>query len=138
MTLAESVRATACCDSCAAPNGKTVLRQYGWWTDVSLEATVWALNGRFSYEPGTRRESNGALIETIPECQFIHLPWRHASEDGKPFEHRACFPNTRQHRWVTIRLTLYEGRSLCQWCRFKADPRFSRHTEAALARLGEG
>lgn len=119
---------TDTCDRCGAPNRNTVLRQYGWWTEITLPATVWALNGRFDYEPGTRIARDGAFIETIAERQFIHLPWRHAREgdgSGVVWE-RSCFPNTSQHRYVTIVLNVFEDQQLCQWCRFRRDARFRR------------
>ena len=114
------------CDGCGAPNRTVVLRQYGWWTLPTLEATVWALNGRFTdVLPGMRRESSGAVITAVHGRQFIDLPWRVAGKDGPVFI-TACFPNVGAHRWVTICLSLFAERLLCQWCRFHNDPRFSR------------
>jgi hypothetical protein len=117
------------CESCGAPNHACVLRQYGWWTLPTLEATVWAMNGRFTdVLPEMSRESNGAVITAVPGKQFIALPWRHA---GSGKVNAYCFPNTGEHRWVSIQLSLYGGRFLCQWCRFRTDPRFHRVAPAA-------
>ena len=114
------------CNRCGAPNHKTVLRQYGWWTEVTLPASVWATNGRLTYEPGTRQEKDGAVIETIPGRQFISLPWKSASETSGAIQHLSCFPNTGQHRFVYIVLGVFKSERLCQWCRFHSDPRFKR------------
>lgn len=124
------------CEGCAAPNRKTVLRQYGWWTEITLPATVWATNGRFTYAPGTRVAKDGAFVETTEKTQFIHLPWRHArGEEGSGvIWQQSCFPNTSQHRYVRIVLNVFESRHLCQWCRFHSDPRFRRPRLAQEAR----
>lgn len=117
------------CEGCGAPNRKTVLRQYGWWTEITLPATVWATNGRFKYEPGTGIAMDGAFVETTESMQFIHLPWRHARQEKKGagvIWTRSCFPNMSQHRYVTIILTVFEDQKLCQWCRFNKDSRFRR------------
>jgi hypothetical protein len=117
------------CNGCGAPNRRTVLRQYGWWTLPTLEATVWALNGRFAdVLPGMKRESNGAIIEAVPGWQFIALPWHHVGVVTT-----ACFHNDGKRRWVSIRLSAYDGRWLCDWCRFHTDPRFSRKLKARVA-----
>lgn len=134
------------CERCGAPNHKTVLRQFGWWTPATLEATVWAKSGRFVHPPG-RVESNGAVIETVKGLQFIYLPWRCQKTERRC----CCFPNTGQHRWVYIVLTIAHLnhvagddrdenlQALCQWCHLHHDVRFhhanARRTRAA--RVGQ-
>jgi len=127
-------RANNKCERCGAPNRQVVLRQYGWWTEATLSATVWAFNARFNKVP------------------FISLPWKVAGDDGRPFEHSHCCPNTGKHRWVRIVLTIAHLdhdpshnddsnlQALCQWCHLKHDRNFhyanSRRTRAA--KLGQG
>ncbi len=115
------------CEGCGVPNKTSVLRLFGWWTMPTLEATAWALNGHFAdVLPGMRRESNGAVIEAVPGNQFIALPWNHVKTSIT-----ACFTNWGQHRWVYIRLSVFGGKALCQWCRFQSDGRFQRRGRAA-------
>lgn len=138
------------CERCGVPNRKVVLRQYGWWTEPTLAATVWALNGRFR-DVTERCELHGAIVENSlgdHGSQFIIMPWKAAGGEGRPVEQWSCFPNTGEHRWVCIVLTIahlnhVSGddrdenlQALCQWCHLKHDVRFhhanARRTRAAL------
>lgn len=117
-------RAAHKCERCGVPNHTSVLRQFGWWTESTLAATIWA--------------SNGPYME-------IGLPWKHCGVK----EGIRCFPNTGQRRWVYIVLTIShlnhdptDNRddnlaALCQWCHLKHDVRFhhanARRTRAAAS-----
>jgi len=137
------------CERCGVPNRTTVLRQYGWWTEATLPATVWAYRGRFN-DITERREQDGAIIENLHGdhgFQFIVLPWKVADRNGRPVEYQHCFPITGEHRWVHIILTIahldhnphhnddLNLQALCQWCHLKHDVRFhhanARRTRAA-------
>lgn len=135
-------RADNKCEHCKAPNGKTVLRLYGWWTEANVVATVWAQKGRFLYEPGTDIERDGAVIVTRDTQQFIELPWKCAGQNG-PVEQRFCTANSGQHRWVGIVLTIAHLNhtsgddreenlaALCQWCHLNYDKVHHKHTRCA-------
>ena len=135
-------RAQNRCEQCGAPNGKEVLRQYGWWTEATLEATVWAINARFRYEIGSRVESNGAVVETTIHRQFIALPWNHVGSDFTPIAQRFCCPNVNLHRWVRIVLTCAHLnhdpadnadsnlKALCQWCHLNYDKLHHKETRS--------
>lgn len=149
-------RAQNKCERCGVPNHKTVLRQYGWWTLSTIASTVWAQNGRFRKNNfvifDASRGCEVAVIESISGRQFIKLPWAACSDvTGKPFETMACFPNSGEHRWVYIVLTIAhlnhqpaDNRdenlaALCQWCHLKHDVRFHRASarRTLSARVGQ-
>lgn len=90
-TLAPGDRVTIVCRECGAPNRKTVLRAFGWWTPACLPATVFKMGG------------------TLYGVSLIELLWRH--QGG--VEVRTGFIRESCH-WVGISL---DRAGLCQWCR---------------------
>lgn len=124
-------RAKDCCERCGVPHRETVLRQFGWWTPATPAALAWAGQARKAANAGGVR--------------FLELPWGAADAKGKPFVHRACFPNMGEHRWVRIVLTIahlnhdpQDNRdenlqALCQWCHLHHDVRF-HHANARRTR----
>jgi 5-methylcytosine-specific restriction endonuclease McrA len=139
-------RAGNCCERCGAPNRKTVLRQYGWWTEATTPATLWAQHGRYRFPCGSTIEVDGAVIETLGNGhQIIRLPWKAWNQEcGRRAETIGGFLNDGKRRWVDIVLTIAHLdhnpqnnaddnlQALCKWCHLKHDVRFhaanARHT----------
>jgi hypothetical protein len=108
------------CEQCGVPNHKTVLRAFGWWTEATIEATVFAMGGSL----------NGNAL--------ISLPWRHSGG----VEQTACFLAASCH-WVGIVLTVAHLnhvagddrdenlKAMCQWCHLDYDKDHHHQTRAA-------
>lgn len=104
-------RGGARCEQCGVLDRKTALRAFGWWTEASLEATVWMFGG------------------SIDGRDVSQLPW-HSPHNGRVqvsgFIRESC-------RWVGIVLTCAHLdhvaghdtddnlKLLCQWCHLHYD-----------------
>jgi hypothetical protein len=107
------LRANNCCERCYVPNRVTVVRQFGWWTPLTIEAWLYHEGGAFDGVDAKR----------------LALPWRHAGVQG---EHVACFGGVCT-RIVPIVLTIAHLdhdptnnadtnlAALCQWCHLHHD-----------------
>jgi hypothetical protein len=101
------------CERCGAPNGKTVLRAFAYWTPASLEATVFYLRG------------------TIAGKEITVLPWQYG-----PTPRPAHFPRHEGMKWQYIQCgASHQDQNpanndpanvlwLCRACHLRHDARF--------------